>query len=86
MFRYLASCSMLLFFLFPAILTAQNPEIELSYEQSAQRLLQENQSLKIAAKEIEWAKNEHQRLNAFWYPSINATGAYVHMSNKIEVK
>jgi hypothetical protein len=77
---------MLLFFLFPAILTAQNPEIELSYEQSAQRLLQENQSLKIAAKEIEWAKNEHQRLNAFWYPSINATGAYVHMSNKIEVK
>ena len=86
MFRYLASCSMLLFFLFPAILTAQNPEIELSYEQSAQRLLQENQSLKIATKEIEWAKNEHQRLNAFWYPSINATGAYVHMSNKIEVK
>ncbi len=86
MFRYLASCSMLLFFLFPAILTAQNPEIELSYEQSAQRLLQENQSLKIAAKEIEWAKNEHQRLNAFWYPSINATGAYVHISNKIEVK
>lgn len=86
MFRYFASCSILLFFLFPVILTAQNQEIELSYEQSAQRLLQENQSLKIAAKEIEWAENEHQRLNAFWYPSINATGAYVHMSNKIEVK
>ena len=49
-------------------------------------LREKNQSLKIASKEIDLAKNEHERLNAFWYPSLSATGAYVHMSNKIEVK
>lgn len=65
---------------------AQNREVELTLEQSIQLLRQGNLTLKIASKEVEWAKNEHQRINAFWYPSISATGAYVHMSNKIEVK
>lgn len=46
----------------------------------------ENRTLKIAGKEIELAKNEHQKLNSFWYPMINASGAYVHLSNRIEVK
>ncbi|MFQ9020634.1 MAG: hypothetical protein ACLR6J_03090 [Parabacteroides merdae] len=40
----------------------------------------------IAWKEVELAKNEHQKLNAFWYPTISAAGAYVHMSNPIEVR
>ena len=35
---------------------------------------------------MEWARNEHQKLNAFWYPSVNAAGAFVHMSNPIEVR
>lgn len=83
---YLRSCFILFLCFYPVFLEAQNKEVDLSFEQSMQMLRNENQSLKIADKEVEWAKNEHQRLNAFWYPAVNAAGAYVHMSNKIEVK
>lgn len=67
-------------------LLAQDNTVELSLEQSADRLRSRNKSLQIADKSVEWAKSEHQRLNAFWYPNLSAAGAYVHMSNKIEVK
>lgn len=61
-------------------------QTSLTLEQSLQRMRQENRTLKIAAKEVELAKNERQKLNAFWYPNISASGAYVHLSEKIEVK
>ena len=32
------------------------------------------------------AKAERDKLNAFWYPTLQSTGAFVHMSEKIEVK
>ena len=62
---------------------AQTP---LSFEESLHLLNQGNQSLKIADKSIEIAKAERDKLNAFWYPSLQSTGAFVHMSEKIEVK
>ena len=62
---------------------AQTP---LSFEESLHLLNQGNQSLKIADKGIEIAKAERDKLNAFWYPSLQSTGALVHMSEKIEVK
>lgn len=58
----------------------------LSFEEALQILHNGNQSLKIADKGIEIAKNEKGKLNAFWYPSVQSTGAFVHMSEKIEVK
>ena len=30
----------------------------------------------MAGKEVELAKNEHQKLNSFWYPSVGAAGAF----------
>lgn len=86
MFRCFISYSILLFTFSVVSLSAQDKQIELSFEQSIQLLHQENQSLKIADQQIEWAKNEHQRLGALWYPSVNATGAYVYLANPIEVK
>lgn len=65
---------------------AQNTSIELTLEQSMELAHNGNKSLKIANKEIEWAKYEHQRINSFWLPKITATGAYIHMSNNIEVR
>lgn len=62
---------------------AQTP---LSFEESLYLLNQGNRSLKIADKSIEIAKAERDKLNAFWYPSLQSTGAFVHMSEKIEVK
>lgn len=85
MFKYLTTISIALFFCLSA-LWAQNKKIALTLEESLQMAHQGNKSLKIASKEIEWAQSEHQRVKSFWYPSINASGAYMHMSNKIEVK
>ena len=70
----------LLWFL-PVFSSAQTEPMDLSLEQSLTLLRSENKSLRIAGKEVELAKNEHQKLNAFWYPTISAAGAYVHMSN-----
>lgn len=72
--------------LLPAFASAQTETVELSLEQSLTLLQSGNRSLKIAGKEVEMAKNEHQKLNAFWYPSVSASGAYVHMSNPVEVR
>lgn len=76
----------LFFSLLPVSLNAQNEKIELSLEQSVARLQAGNKSLQIAGKGVELARNEHQKLNAFWYPSVTAAGAFVHMSNPIEVR
>lgn len=86
MVRNIASFSIAILSLFPLYTIAQENKLELSLEQSMDLLHKENKSLKIAGKEVEWARNEHQKLNAFWYPSVNASGAFVHMSNPVEVK
>ena len=63
-----------------------NAQTPLSFEESLHLLNQGNQSLKIVDKGIEIAKAERDKLNAFWYPTLQSTGAFVHMSEKIEVK
>ena len=85
MIYYLRYFSIILL-MFPACAFAQTHVMELSLEQSYSLLQKENRSLKLAGKEVELAKNEHQKLNAFWYPTLNATGAYIHMSNPVEVR
>lgn len=77
--------SIALLWLLPAFASAQTEAMDLSLEQSLTLLQSENKNLRIAGKEVELAKNEHQKLNAFWYPTICAVGAYVHMSNPVAV-
>lgn len=79
-------CGILFFSLLPVSLNAQHPKVALSLEQSITRLQTANKSLQIAGKGVELARNEHQKLNAFWYPSVTAAGAFVHMSNPVEVR
>lgn len=62
---------------------AQTP---LSYAEARQLLHQNNRSLKMADRGIASARAERDKLNALWYPSLQASGAYVHLSEKIEVK
>lgn len=73
-------------FLSAEYLYSQNKGVELTLDQAIDLIKKDSRSLKVAEQELEWAKNEKQRLNAFWYPQVMATGAYVHTSNKIEVK
>lgn len=78
--------SIVLLALLPAFASGQTETVQLSLEQSMEMLHKENKSLKIAGNEVELARNEHQKLNSFWYPSISAAGAFVHMSNPVEVR
>lgn len=78
--------SIILLSFFPFFAFAQINTVNLSLEQSMELLQKGNRSIQIAGKEVELAKNEHQKLNAFWYPSVSAAGAFVHMSNPVEVR
>ena len=59
--------------------------LELSFEESVERMQKENRSLQIAVNDIEWAKNEHQKLNSFWFPSLTAIGGSFCLSNPVEL-
>lgn len=85
MFKHFITGS-ITFLLCSTILWAQDTNIELTLEQSMQLAHNGNKSLKIASKEIEWAKYEHERIKSFWLPTVTATGAFIHMSNDIEVR
>jgi len=67
-------------------LCAQDTVLELSLGQSLERLYRESNSLRIADRAVEWAQGEHQLINAFWYPSVNISGAYLHTASRIEVE
>ena len=49
-------------------------------------MTERNPSLKMADKAVGMARGERQKLNAFWYPMLNTTGMYVHLSDKVEVQ
>lgn len=76
----------MLSFFFTSAIAQENKGIELTFEQASLMMKEDNKSLKIADKQVEWAKSERQRMNSFWYPKVTATGAYTHFSNKIEVR
>lgn len=82
------ACRVASLLLFALPVMAQTPvqETALSFEQALRLLEQGNRSLKIADKGIEIARTERARLNAFWYPSLQSSGAFVHLSERIEVK
>lgn len=76
-----------LFSLFGISVTdAQDKNLAISYEESLDLLKANNKGIQIARKEVEIMQTEHSRLNSFWYPNLSASGAYMHLSNKIEVK
>lgn len=72
--------------LFPTSLWSQSGELSLTLEQSAALLNKGNRTLRMADKAVGIAGSERQKMNAFWYPSLSASGAYVHLSNDIAVK
>lgn len=61
-------------------------ELSLTLEQSAERMNKLHPSLQIADRTVSIARSERQKMNSFWYPSLNASGAYIHWVNDIAVK
>lgn len=61
-------------------------QTSLSYNDALKQLHNANRSIRMADQGIASARAERDKLNALWYPSLQASGAYVHLSEKIEVK
>lgn len=40
----------------------------------------------LTNKSVDIARGERQKLNSFWYPQLNTSGMYVHLSENIEVR
>ena len=68
------------------MLQAQKGEIPLSLREASIGMFKVNPTLQIADKAVGIARSERQKLNAFWYPMLNTSGMYVHLSDKVEVR
>ena len=71
---------------FPFALGAQTGKLSLTLQEAAELMNRRNLSMQLADKAIGIARGERQKLNAFWYPMLNASGMYVHLSDKVEVR
>ena len=70
----------------PLTLHAQTGQQALTLQEASELMNRQNPSLKMADKAVGMARGERQKLNAFWYPMLNTTGMYVHLSDKVEVR
>lgn len=70
----------------PLVLRAQTEELPLTLEEASALMHRKNPTLQIAEKVVGIARSERQKLNAFWYPMLNASGTYVHLSDRVEVR
>lgn len=71
---------------FPFMLQAQTGKYSLTLQEAVKLMNANNPTIRMTDKAISIAQGERQKLNAFWYPMLNTSGMYVHLSNKVEVK
>ena len=71
---------------FPLSLHAQTEKYALTLQEAAGIMNTNNPTIQIADKAVSIMQGEKQKLNAFWYPMLNTSGMYVHLSDKVEVK
>ena len=71
---------------FPLSLHAQTEKYALTLQEAAGIMNTNNPTIQIADKAVSMMQGEKQKLNAFWYPMLNTSGMYVHLSDKVEVK
>lgn len=61
-------------------------QVSCSFREARDLMLKHNVALKAADAEVQIARREQQRVNALWWPWLQAEGAYVHLSEKVEVR
>ena len=71
---------------FPLSIHAQTEKYALTLQEAAGIMNTSNPTIQIAEKAVSMMQGEKQKLNAFWYPMLNTSGMYVHLSDKVEVK
>ena len=72
--------------LVPLVLQAQTEKYALTLQEASERMMDHNPTVRMAHKAVDMARGEQRKLNAFWYPMLNATGMAVHLSNRVEVR
>ena len=70
----------------PLSLHAQTEKYALTLQEAAGIMNTSNPTIQISEKAVSMIQGEKQKLNAFWYPMLNTSGMYVHLSDKVEVK
>lgn len=60
--------------------------VSYSFADAQARMLRENGALKAAEAEVQVARRERQRVNALWWPQLQADGLYMHLSERVEVR
>ena len=71
---------------FPLSLQAQKGKHFLTLQEATELMSRNNPTAQMADKAVSIMRGERQKLNAFWYPMLNASGMVVHLSNNVEVK
>ena len=61
-------------------------EVKISFDEAHSLMAQHSASLKAADAEVQMARRERQRVNALWWPHLQAEGAYMHLSERVEVR
>lgn len=78
--RYLVIC-LCVWVVYPLV-----AQVRCSFEEARSLMHQHNAALKVAEAEVQMAQRERQRVNALWWPQLQAEGAYIHLSEKVEVR
>ncbi len=68
------------------IIGQKNVYDSLDFRTAVGMMLQNNNAIKAAEKNVELAKRQSQFVSASWFPTITMTGTYTLMSNNISVK
>ena len=69
---------------FPLSLQAQSEKYALTLQEAAKVLTSQNPTLKMADKAVSIMRGERQKLNAFWYPMLNASGMVVSLPHYLK--
>lgn len=60
--------------------------IAYSFDEARDLMIKHSTALKVADAEVQIARRDRQRVNALWWPQLQAEGMYLHMSEDIEVR
>ena len=71
---------------FPLTLHAQTEPYALTLQEASRWMSVRNPTVQMADKAVGMARGERQKLNAFWYPMLNASGMVAHLSDRVEVR
>ena len=72
------------------VCTATSPlcaqQVNYSFAEARDRMERHNAALKVAGAEVQIARRGQQRVQALWWPQLQADGMYAHLSERVEVR